>query len=363
MQEPPPVSRASRWPTLWYWARVTIVVAATLLLVQAAMRLASIAVLVLVALVLAVGLDPLVRDLERRGLRRAWSAAIIILVGLVALAAFLTAIVPPLVRQVTELADDIPTYLARLATRDDWIGSYARQNDLAQRLREVVRDLPSTISGSFGAILGFTGQVAGAVFSSITVLILTVYFLVSLPRARVLGPAFLTEEHRARGTRIMDEAIRKIGGFVVGNIVTSLVCAAITLMALVAIGVPFAVPLAVWAGIADLLPVVGAYLGAAPAVIVALFVSPTEGLITLAFFLVYQQVENYVLVPRIMRDAVDLSPAAVILSTLAGALLAGFAGALLALPVAATIKVIVNDVWLADRLAEVDGSVTRSTKP
>lgn len=351
-----PARHASGWPTPWYWVRVTIAVAVTLLLVQAAMRLASIAVLVLIAVVLAVGLDPLVRDLERRGMRRHWAAAIIVLLGLAALAAFLTAIVPPLVRQVTELADDIPTYLARLANRDDWIGAYARQNDLAQRLRDVVRDLPATISGSFGAILGFTGQIAGVLFSSFTVLILTVYFLVSLPRARVLGPAFLSAEHRERGHRIMEESLQKIGRFVVGNIVTSLVCSAVTLMALVGIGVPFAVPLAVWAGLADLVPVVGAYLGAAPAVIVALFLSPTEGLITLAFFLVYQQIENYVIVPRVMRNAVDLSPAAVIISTLAGALLAGFAGALLALPVAATIKVVVSDVWLADRLAEVEAA-------
>src|SRR4029450_5868367 len=105
------------------------------------------------------------------------------------------------------------------------------------------------------------------------------------------------------------------------------------------------VPLAIWAGLADLIPLVGAYLGAAPAIIVAFFVSPIAGVITLAFFIVYQQFENYVLVPRVMRDAISLSPAAVIISTLAGGAFAGLAGALLALPVAATIKVLVMDVW------------------
>jgi predicted PurR-regulated permease PerM len=122
-------------------------------------------------------------------------------------------------------------------------------------------------------------------------------------------------------------------------------------VALAVTGVPFAVPLAVWAGLADLIPAVGAYLGAAPAIIVAFFSSPRDGLIVLVYFLVYQQVENYLIVPRVMKGAVDLSPAAVVISTLVGGSLAGFAGALLALPVAATVKVVVRDVWLADRLS------------
>jgi predicted PurR-regulated permease PerM len=118
--------------------------------------------------------------------------------------------------------------------------------------------------------------------------------------------------------------------------------------------VPFAVPLALWAGIADLIPQVGSYLGAAPAVVIAFLKSPTLGLIVLAYFVLYQQFENYWLVPRVMKDAVDLSPAAVIISTLIGGGLLGFAGALLALPVAATLKVVIQDVWLQDRLASGD---------
>ena len=350
MERPEP-----RWPSLGYWVSVTLAIAATVTLVLAARRLASVAMLVLIATVLAVGLDPLVRLLERRGLRRPLAVAVIATIWIAGIVAFAVAVVPPLVRQVAGLADDIPTYVSRLSLRDDWIGRYARENDLATQLRDAVRQAPSAISGSFGAILGFTGQVVGAVFNTVTVLILAIYLLLALPRMREVAPALLDDGLRDRGARIIDESVRKIGGYVVGNLATSLVCAVVALVALLVIGVPFAVPLAVWAGIADLLPVVGAYLGAAPAVIVALFVSPADGLWTLAYFLVYQQVENYLIQPRVMRDAVDLSPAAVIISTLAGALLAGFAGALLALPVAATIKVVVKDVWLAGRIAAAGG--------
>jgi predicted PurR-regulated permease PerM len=161
-------------------------------------------------------------------------------------------------------------------------------------------------------------------------------------------------DQRRQGERVMDRSIDRIGGYVAGNLITSAVCGATTLIALLLIGVPFAVPLALWAGLADLIPLVGAYVGAAPAIVVAFFVSPVAGIITLVFFIVYQQIENYVLVPRVMKNAVNLSPAAVIVSTLVGGSLAGLAGALLALPVAATVKVLVIDLWLRDRVKEGD---------
>jgi predicted PurR-regulated permease PerM len=121
------------------------------------------------------------------------------------------------------------------------------------------------------------------------------------------------------------------------------------MVALLVLQVPFAVPLGMWAGVADLIPMVGAYLGAAPAVVIGLINSPVQGIVVLAYFVVYQQFENYVLAPRVMRQAVDLSPAAVIISTLVGGSLLGFAGALLALPIAATLKVVLTEVWLRPR--------------
>jgi predicted PurR-regulated permease PerM len=116
--------------------------------------------------------------------------------------------------------------------------------------------------------------------------------------------------------------------------------------------VPFAAALAMWVAVADLIPTVGATLGAIVAVIVAAFAGLGEAVATTIYFVVYQQAENYVIVPRVMRRAVDLSPAAVIVSVLIGGTLAGFAGALLALPVAAAAKVVVREVWMSDRVAQ-----------
>jgi predicted PurR-regulated permease PerM len=136
------------------------------------------------------------------------------------------------------------------------------------------------------------------------------------------------------------------------------VCAAATVVALLALRVDYAVPLGLWAGVADLIPQVGAYLGALPAVLVALTEGSARGVATVLFFIAYQQFENYVLAPRVYKSSIDLSPAAVILSTLAGGILAGFAGALLALPIAATIKVIAVDVVLASRSNPPDDPTT-----
>ncbi len=146
---------------------------------------------------------------------------------------------------------------------------------------------------------------------------------------------------------VIDDSVKKIGGYVSGNLATSAVCGVFTIVALLVIRVPYAVPLGMWAGVADLIPQVGSYLGAIPAVLVALIKGPAYGIATVLYFIAYQQFENYLLAPRIYQNAIDLSPAAVIVSTLIGGSLAGFAGALLALPVAATIKVVTHDIMLA----------------
>lgn len=346
--------RAAPFPAPWQWVRATVAVALTLGALYAATQAASVVVLVVVATVLAVGLDPMVSALVRRGLGRTQAILIIVLALVGAIAAFLTLAVPPLVHQIGELAQDVPTYVERLSERDGWLGDLARSNDLATQLRDSLASLPSAISGSFGTIIGVTGRVTAAVFSTVTVLILMIYFLSALPRARSLGVRLVAPEHRDRARRIIDQSITKIGGYVVGVLTTSLIGGTATLVALLVIGVPFSVPLAVWAALSALVPVFGAYLGAIPAIIVAAFSSPAQALAVAAWFLVYQQIENYVIVPRVMKGAVDLSPPAVLLSTLVGGSLAGFAGALLALPVAATLKVVVSDLWLAERLAATD---------
>jgi predicted PurR-regulated permease PerM len=342
-----------------YWVRVLLTIAAVSAVLIALWSVINIVILVLIAAVLAIGLDPAVRAIERRGRTRG-RAVTLIFVGALGIAIlFAWLVIPPLVSQVGGLADDIPGYVEELSERDDAIGRYVRENDVAERLQRFVERLPQTITRSFGTIIGVAGKVGSVIFNTVTVAILTIYFMLSLPRMRRTAAVWFVPVMRERAEEVMDQAINRIGGYVAGILTTATIAGAsallfFSILALFGVGIPFAVPLAVFAALAGLIPAVGAYIGAAPAVIVGFFQSGLTGVLILVYFIVYQQVENYAIQPRIMKNAVNLSPTAVILSTLVLGSLAGFAGAVLALPVAAIIKVIIVELVLRERVAEGD---------
>jgi predicted PurR-regulated permease PerM len=338
-----------RWPPVGYWVRVAVAVTLSLAVLAAARAVQHILVMVVISIVIAVGLDPAVQGLQRLRLSRSMAAAVILLGVVLFVGLFAALLGPPLVRQVTDLAQHIPEYTDQLSKRDDAIGRYFQEHHMAAAVKDFVADLPAKIASSFGTILGVAGRVGAVIFNLVTVATLSIYFLTSLPRLRHSARLLFPRGRREQGEWLLDQAVRRIGGYVSGNLVTSAVCAVVTITALLVIRVPFAVPLGMWAGVADLIPQVGAYLGAAPAVLIGLLDSPVKGIIVLVYFVLYQQFENYLLAPRVMRHAVDLSPAAVIISTLIGGSLLGFAGALLALPIAATVKVVLTELWLRPR--------------
>jgi predicted PurR-regulated permease PerM len=343
-----------RWPPMTYWVKVTVVVLLTYMILQAATVVSGILLLVVMALVIAVGLDPAVRYLQRLRMRRGTATALIILGVIAFLALFVLLLGPPLARQISDLAGHIPDYVQKLANRNDAIGRYFREHDVTQSVKDFVENIPAKIAHSFDTVLGIAGKLGSLAFQLVTIAILTIYFMLALPSMRRTAVIVFAPEHRERGENVLNRAVEKIGGYVGGNLVTSGVCGLASMFALLVLGVPFAIPLAMWAGVADLIPQFGSYLGAAPAVLIGFLQSPIKGVLVLVYFILYQQFENYFLVPRVMKDAVDLSPAAVIISTLIGGSLLGFAGALLALPVAATIKVVIYDVWLRDRVEAGD---------
>ena len=342
-----------------YWVRVLLTIAGVAAILMALWSVITIVILVLMAAVLAIGLDPAVRSIERRGTTRGRAVTLIFLGVLGIVILFAALVIPRLVSQVGELADDIPGYVEELSTRDDAIGRYFRENDVTERLQTFVAELPEKITRSFGTIVGVAGRVGSVIFNTVTVAILTIYFMLSLPRMRRTSAIAFAAGMRERAEEVMDQAISRIGGYVGGILTTALIAGTsallfFSILGLFGVGIPFAVPLAVFSGLAGLIPAVGAYIGAAPAVVVGLFQSGFTGFLILIYFIVYQQVENYVIQPRIMKNAVNLSPAAVIVSTLVFGSLAGFAGALLALPAAATIKVVIVEVFLRGRVAEGD---------
>ncbi|HEX2024794.1 MAG TPA: AI-2E family transporter, partial [Actinomycetota bacterium] len=214
------------------------------------------------------------------------------------------------------------------------------------RLQDLGSELP-------GTVLGLVGSFAALVFNSLTVLVLTIYFTINLPRMRSAVARLLGREDRREFHEVYDETIRRVGGYVLGNLLVSAIAGVTSFIFLALMGVPFAAALAFFVALTDLIPTVGAILGAAAAAVVAAFVGLPQFIATVVYFTVYQQVENYVIQPRVMGRTVEISAPMVILAVLIGGALLGVIGALLAIPSAAIVKILVRELYLEDRLARV----------
>jgi predicted PurR-regulated permease PerM len=328
-----------RFPAMGYWARATLTIASVLVLLAAAWSVRNIILLVVVASVLAVGLDPQVRWLQRRHLSRGWAVTIILVLSIGLLALFAWLVIPQAVRQVHELART--DYLDRLQHATGFLGTIEAKFHLAERLREASARLPDLAIGKISSITAGAGSV---IFNLLTVTVLAVYFLLGLERGHEAAKRLVSGPHADRNIRILDESVERIGGYVSGNIFISVIAGTLAFIVLEILRVPFAAALGVWVAIADLIPGVGAMLGAAVCVIVALFSSVGDGIAVAIYFIVYQRIENYLILPRVMGKAIDLAAPTVIITLLIGSSLAGLEGALIALPIVAALKVVIREL-------------------
>jgi predicted PurR-regulated permease PerM len=244
------------------------------------------------------------------------------------------------------------------------LGDLEDRFKFGEQLEKLADNAPNIAQSSLSTVLGLTGAIASGLFSFLTLLVLTIYFASNLPTMEdgvsSLFPPGKRDDYRA----LLDKATEKIGGYASGQLTVSFIAGVCAFFAFLIIGLPFPAALAMWVSITTLIPSVGALVGAILCVLVASFVSIGTAVITVIYILVYQQIENYVISPRVMKKAVDLSPAAVIISVLIGGSILGFVGALLALPLAAAAKVVVRDLWLRERLkTPVKKRAPRRRKP
>jgi predicted PurR-regulated permease PerM len=334
-----------RWGALFSLGAATTVIA-----LYALYTVRAILVRVLIALFIAISLDPAVRLLARRGMRRGVAVTLIFLLAFALFAGFLISVIPPLVDQFRNLVDDLPGYLARLQARS---AQFRRLNDrfnVTDQLQGLVGTLPSRLGTG---VLGLTGRVFGAVFNTLTVLVFTIYFMADMPRIRTGVVRLFPVARRPRARQVVDLVVDKVGGYMIGNIIISIIAGVASLIAFTVLGVPFPVPLAFIVAICDLIPMIGATLGAVIGVTVALFTTsvwPTTVLVA-AFFVAYQQLENYLIAPRVLRTTVELGAAAVLIAGLVGATVLGLVGALMAIPVAAAFNVLLNERLVAQEAA------------
>ena len=319
-------------------------------------------ILALIALFLAVSLDPAVRTLSRWRIRRGIAILIVVLVALGLAAAFLQSVIPAMVGQFQAMVTDFPHYLANFQHRSAGLHQFSDRYHLTSQINKLVASLPGRLgSGAFG----LSRRMFSAVASTLTVAVLTVYFLADLPRLRRSAVLLFPRAHRARFGRVADVMVDKVGSYMIGNILISLVAGLAAFGALAALGVPFAVPLAFVVAVTDLIPMIGATLGAVICVAVALLATrlwPTTVLVAV-FFVAYQQLENYLLAPRIMRRPVQLSPAAVLLAGLIGGAALGLVGALMAIPIAAGAKVLLSERLQARDVADSDAAAPGNSAP
>jgi predicted PurR-regulated permease PerM len=298
---------------------------------------------VIIALFIAVSLDPAVRLLIRHGVRRSVAVAAILVLALLILAGFVWSLVPPLVGQGGDLLRNIPQYLQELPERSQTYREVADRYGLTERLTELAKTAPGKVGG--GALGVLTG-IFSALFNVLLVVVLTIYFMADLPRLRRGIVRLVPRANRPRAAQAINVVVDKVGGYMIGNLIISLFAGMSSFVCLFALGVPFALPLAVFVAITDLIPMIGATVGAVGCTIVALVtgdVWPTT-VVVIMFFVAYQQLENYLIAPRVLRNTVDLSSVAVLLAALTGGAILGVVGALMAIPVVAAFKALMTPV-------------------
>lgn len=329
-----------------YWVKVAVAVVLVLAAAQLVLAVGNILVLLLVSLVLALGFQPAVEWLERRGLARGWAVTLGLFAGLIVIGLFLWLVLPDVIAEIADLVRAVPGYLARVEQEGGFLADVIQRFDLEQRVQDLGAELPGT---ALGIITSFTTFV----FNALTVMILTILFTLHLPRMRAGVARLLRPAEREKWREILEKSTRQVGGYVLGQLVVISIAGALAFIALLIIGVPFAAALAFFVALTDLIPTIGAIIGAVVASVVAAFAGIPELIATAAYFTVYQQVENYFIQPRVMGRAINMSAAVVIIAVLIGGSLLGVVGAVLAIPIAAIVKVVLQELYVEERLEEV----------
>jgi predicted PurR-regulated permease PerM len=301
----------------------------------------SILVLIFVALFLAIGLNPAVARLRAWGVPRGGAVAIVALTVLLLFGGGIFALVPPLVTQTGQLIENVPDYIQSLQ-RNETVNDLLQRYDVVNKVQSALN--AGTVGNALGGVVGGARLVFGTLFNVLTVLVLTIYFMASFDRIRESGYALIPASRRQRVRLLTDEILAKVGAYMVGALAIAVVAGLCTWVFAMIVGLGYPFALAVVVAVCDLIPQIGATLGAIIVSLVGLASSLTTGIICIVFFIVYQQVENYLIYPNVMRRSVKVSDVAAVVAALLGVGLFGVIGALVAIPMVAAIQLIVREV-------------------
>lgn len=316
-------------------------VAVTFGLVEILIRIRSALILIGLALFIAAGLDPLVEWLIRRGLPR-WAAVLTVIVAIFAVGGvFAAAALPPLTHQTSALIHDLPHYIRELQSNSSTLGRLNARYHIQQRMTNL---LSSKGTALIGGLLGAGQVLVGAVTSIFIVAVLTVYFLASMPKTKMFAYRLVPQSRRARAILLGDEILAKVGGYILGNVITSLIAGVGTAIWMVAFGIPYPALFGLLVALLDLIPVIGSTIGGLIVTLIALTVSVPVTIATLVFYIGYRLAEDYLIVPRIIGRTVQVPAVVSLVAVVIGGVLLGIIGALVAIPAAAAISLLLDEV-------------------
>ncbi|CAM4371713.1 AI-2E family transporter [Nocardia ninae] len=299
-------------------------------------RLQGLLTILLVSLFLAFAIEPAVNWLARRGMKRGLATGVVFLVLIAVVVGFFWTLGSLLIDQVTALVNNAPQYADQGI---DWINHTFKTNLSGTDIERYTSDWSKYLEGAAGNAWDISTRAVSVVFQSLGVLLFTYYFAADGPRFRNAVCSLLPPRKQRHVLRAWDIAVEKTGGYIYSRGLLALASTVAHYVALRVLDVPSAFALALWVGVvSQFIPTVGTYLAGALPVIVALVHDPSDAVWILGFIVVYQQFENYVLQPRITATTLDMHPAVAFGAVLAGAALLGATGALLAIPVTATVQ-------------------------
>ena len=315
-------------------------------LMRALASASQVFVLILVALFLATGLNPAVEAIRRRGTSRTTAVAIIFVAVLALVGLFIALVIPPLVRQTTYLIEIAPTLLQDLKANPQIASlneQYAFIDTLQTKLESITSD-GTLIFTAFGGVIGVGRTVLSGTFTALTILVLTLYFITSLKEATAIGLKLVPASRRPRVALLVDAIIARVGAFVGSQILIAAMAAVfVTILSLI-LGLPSPISIGIIVFVCALIPLIGHFLGSGIVTLIAATQSVAIGIVAFVAYVIYVQIENYVVTPRIMKRSLNLPGAVTIIAALIGTSLLGLVGGLLAVPVAASIILIMDEV-------------------
>jgi len=339
----PATADPRRTPRSWFAIGFQLSLGAVLayLLIEAVESIASIVMLTLLSLVTAISVDPFVRVLSRAGLRRSWAVTTVILGLALLIGALSLLFVTPITNEINALTHNVPVWLQQLQDHHSALGKLEDKYHIVEKAKQELG------SGGGGIVvtglLGAGQLVVTTVTGLFLVVTLTMYFLAGLPTLKSFCLRFVAGSRREHAAELTDEILLRTGRYMLANVATSVIAGLATFVWLQIFGVPYPAALGVFVAVLDLVPLVGSTIGGIIVSLVALVVSWPVAIATAVFYTVFRMAEDYLITPKAMKYAVEIHPVVTILGVVVGGDLLGLIGALLAIPVAVAVGLILDD--------------------